>query len=147
MKNFVRVLSVLILFLTAGACNKGGQAPENKAEAPQATGQVQEQAKAAAPAESSAPASVTTQSGATEGEQIFNKVCVVCHGEGFAGAPKLGDKEAWQARINQGMETLVNHAIHGYHGSQGSMPAKGGDASLTDDEVKAAVAYMVEKSS
>jgi cytochrome c5 len=67
---------------------------------------------------------------------------MACHGTGVAGAPKLGDKAAWAPRIKQGKDTLYNHALHG----KGAMPPKGGNASLADDAVKAAVDYMVSAS-
>jgi cytochrome c5 len=69
----------------------------------------------------------------------------VCHGAGIAGAPKLGDKASWAPRIAQGLDTLHTHAIKGYQGKVGMMPAKGGNAGLADADVKAAVGYMVEK--
>ena len=69
-----------------------------------------------------------------------------CHGAGIAGAPKTGDAAAWEARIAQGQETLEDHAINGYQGATGYMPAKGGFAFLSDEDVAAAVAYMVEES-
>jgi len=59
-----------------------------------------------------------------------------------AGAPKVGDHAAWDARIAQGKETLYKHAIGGYQGGKGVMPAKGG-TSWPDDTIKAAVDYMV----
>ena len=55
----------------------------------------------------------------------------------------LGNKEQWAKRIAQGNDTLYKHAIGGYTGDAGMMPAKGGNASLSDDEVKAAVDHMV----
>jgi cytochrome c5 len=72
--------------------------------------------------------------------------CSVCHGAGIAGAPKVGDKAAWSARIAQGTSTLDKHALEGYQGGAGVMPAKGGRADLSDDSVKAAVAHMVAQS-
>jgi cytochrome c5 len=65
---------------------------------------------------------------------------------GIAGAPKVGDAAAWEARIAQGEQTLLDHAINGYQGSAGYMPAKGGFAFLSDEDVAAAVAYMVAES-
>jgi cytochrome c5 len=62
---------------------------------------------------------------------------------GIAGAPKLGDKAAWSARIAQGTNVLHDHAIKGFQGKAGVMPAKGGAASMPDADVKAAVDYMV----
>ncbi|MBZ8144135.1 cytochrome c5 family protein, partial [Rubrivivax gelatinosus] len=111
---------------------------------------------AAAP-EASTPAAATTPAAPapTEvaaapandvGKSTYGKVCVMCHGSGIAGAPKIGDKAAWAPRIAQGQDTLYKHAIEGFTGSQGMMPAKGGGASLSDDDVKAAVDHMVSLS-
>lgn len=83
---------------------------------------------------------------AADGQKTYQMACFACHGTGAAGAPKLGDKDAWKDRIAQGMATLEKHAIEGYQGSKGFMPAKGGRADLSDEAVKAAVAYMVEQS-
>ena len=81
-----------------------------------------------------------------QGEKVFDQTCKTCHGEGIAGAPEFGDKAAWADRIAQGMETLEKHAINGFTGKTGTMPPKGGNAALSDDEVKAAVEYMVANS-
>lgn len=70
----------------------------------------------------------------------------MCHAAGVAGAPKPGDKADWGPRIAQGKETLYKHAIEGYTGSKGMMPARGGSTSLSDADVKAAVDYMADKS-
>lgn len=77
------------------------------------------------------------------GEAVYNTACTACHGAGIAGAPKSGDKAAWAPRIAQGKPTLYEHAIKGFQGKGGVMPAKGGNASLSDDDVKAAVDYMI----
>ena len=91
-------------------------------------------------------AKIDLQAGGAGGEKdaktVYNTVCAGCHGAGVLGAPKMGDKGAWAGRIGQGMATLNNHAINGFKG----MPARGGAANLTDDEVKAAVQYMVDAS-
>lgn len=79
----------------------------------------------------------------TLGKDIYVRSCFACHGTGAAGAPKLGDEKSWTPRIAQGMEVMVGHAINGFRGSSGYMPAKGGASTLTDEEVTAAVAYMV----
>lgn len=79
------------------------------------------------------------------GEEIYNAVCVACHTPGVAGAPKLGDKAAWGARISQGFDLLVKHAVEGFTGKTGMMPAKGGAADLSDDEVARVVAYMANQ--
>lgn len=79
---------------------------------------------------------------AMSGEDIYNSSCVACHGIGIAGAPKVGDHDAWAPRIDQGLPSLYDHAINGYQGDTGMMPPKGGAMSLSDDDVKAAVDYM-----
>ena len=81
-----------------------------------------------------------------DGKATYDMACSVCHGAGIAGAPKVGDKAAWAARIAQGMSTLEKHALEGYQGSAGVMPAKGGRADLSDDTVKAAVEHMAAQS-
>lgn len=77
------------------------------------------------------------------GPQVFNQSCNVCHGAGIGGAPMLSNKDNWAARIETGVDTLKDHAINGYNGSVGYMPPKGGNASLSDDEIRAAVDFMV----
>ena len=81
-----------------------------------------------------------------DGEQIYSMACMACHGAGIAGAPRTGDIAAWSDRISAGMDALFNHAINGFQGSKGMMPAKGGNPSLSDAEVQAAVEYMVAQS-
>ena len=81
---------------------------------------------------------------ADKGEATYNASCAACHAAGVAGAPKLGDKAAWGPRIAKGNDTLHTHALKGFQG-KGVMPAKGGNASLADADVKAAVDYMVSK--
>jgi cytochrome c5 len=147
MRNQYWIVFFSFLFLVIIACSNAEEAPVEKTETPAVTGQVQEMAKETAPEEAPGEVSEPAQTGPMSGEQVYNKTCMICHGDGIAGAPKMGDKEAWQARILQGMEILESRAIQGYQGSLGSMPAKGGNASLSDEEVKSAVAYMVEKSS
>jgi cytochrome c5 len=83
---------------------------------------------------------------ALSGPQVYNSACLACHGAGIGGAPVLGNAEAWVPRIAQGMEVLKEHAIKGYQGSAGYMPAKGGRTDLSDEEVANAVDYMVSES-
>ncbi len=87
----------------------------------------------------------TTSVFAADGKKVFDSSCKLCHGAGIAGAPKIGDKDAWAPRIAKGVATLEDHAINGFK-DKGNMPARGGKSSLTDEEVKAAVAYIVEAS-
>ena len=83
---------------------------------------------------------------AIDGAAIYNGICVACHSVGVAGAPKVGDAAAWEARIAQGNEVLYDNAINGFQGQVGVMIPKGGNTALSDDEVKAAVDHMVEQS-
>jgi cytochrome c5 len=80
------------------------------------------------------------------GPQVYNAVCIACHAApGVGGAPVLGDGDAWAARIAQGTDTLIDHALHGFSGSTGVMPMKGGRVDLSDEEIIGAVEYMVEQ--
>jgi cytochrome c5 len=93
------------------------------------------------PAIPPAPAATATAA-AADGKKIYDTACTACHTPGVAGAPKLGDKANWSARLAQGPNVLYEHAIKGFQGKAGVMPPKGGNASLSDGEVKAAVDYM-----
>jgi cytochrome c5 len=77
------------------------------------------------------------------GKELFESVCTSCHGAGIAGAPKAGDKTAWGPRIAEGKATLYQHALGGYNGKSGVMPAKGGRTDLPDELIKQGVDYMV----
>lgn len=103
-----------------------------------------EQASAASPVvTTSTPATpAPSNAAAIDGARVYNKTCFVCHGSGAGGAPMLGSREDWAPRIAQGENVLYQHAIGGFTGDKGVMPAKGANASLSDDEVKAAVDYM-----
>ena len=103
--------------------------------------------KSEAPPPAAAPAPVADAAAdGGKGAELFKKTCAMCHQTGVAGAPKLGDKADWGPRIAQGQDTLYKHAIEGFTGAKGMMPARGGGASLTDDEVKAAVDFMADQS-
>lgn len=78
---------------------------------------------------------------AASGKDVYNTNCASCHATGAAGAPKPGDKAAWENRLKTGMDALYSATLKG----KGAMPAKGGNASLTDADVKAAVDYMVSQ--
>lgn len=88
-------------------------------------------------AKAEAPAATGPKDGAT----VYNSVCGACHNTGAAGAPKLDDKGAWAPRVATGKEALYVSAING----KNAMPAKGGASSLSDDEIKGAVDYILGK--
>jgi cytochrome c5 len=79
------------------------------------------------------------------GKTLYETNCASCHDAGTAGAPKLGDKAAWSDRMAQGMDTMVKKSIEGFDGKVGMMPPKGGNSSLTDEEVTSAVKYIISK--
>jgi cytochrome c5 len=83
---------------------------------------------------------------AAAGKAVYDANCATCHKDGIMGAPKTGDKAGWAPRIAQGMDVLVSKSNKGYQGKKGMMPAKGGNAKLTDVQVGNAVAYMVGQS-
>lgn len=79
-----------------------------------------------------------------QGASVWDKNCRVCHGTGLAGAPKITGSKFWAPRIEQGLSTLVAHAVDGFLSPDGgSMPAKGGNKELSDTEVEAAVRFMI----
>lgn len=91
-----------------------------------------------------APAA-TASSGPRDGETVFKGACFACHDTGAAGAPKRGDKAAWEPRIAQGIDTLKKHAIEGFTGKSGMMPPRGTCASCSDEEIENAIHYMIDK--
>jgi len=110
------------------------KAPEVITDTPEASKEVAE-----APAKEETP----TVSAATlaAGKKVYDTVCFACHATGVAGAPKLGNKDLWTPRIATGADSMYNTALKG----KGAMPPKGGNMSLSDEDVKAAVDYMVSK--
>lgn len=89
---------------------------------------------------SAAPAAASSD-GPRSGSDVYASACQACHAAGVAGAPVTGDASAWEGRVDQGLETLVSHAINGL----GAMPPKGGCGSCSDDDIEAAVTYMVDE--
>src|SRR5579885_3431783 len=122
----------VLCFLLLAACSKehGASTTPTPAAGPAKpqSATVAEAPSAAAPAQ------------AREGEQIGRGVCIACHQAGMNGAPRFADKIAWKPRIAQGRDTLYQHAMKGLRG----MPPRGGNPNLSDDQIKAAVDYMVK---
>jgi cytochrome c oxidase subunit 2 len=97
-----------------------------------------ETASAPAP-EPAAAAAAGGQVAAADGKAVYEQTCQMCHAQGLMAAPKLGDQPGWQSRLAQGEATLVSHAINGIR----TMPPKGGNMTLSDAQVQAAVGYMI----
>ena len=87
------------------------------------------------------PQAQAAAGGAADGKKVYDSTCTACHAAGVANAPKLGDKAAWAPRIKQGMDALVQSATKG----KGAMPPKGGNGSLSDADLRAAIEYMVSQ--
>jgi len=91
-----------------------------------------------------AAATATASSGPRTGEEVYNAACMACHTTGAGGAPVYGDVAAWASRIAKGMDVLHESGVKGIPGT--SMMAKGGCMNCSDEEIIAAVDYMVEGS-
>lgn len=78
-------------------------------------------------------------SGPRSGEKVYQTACFACHGTGALDAPKKGDV-AWKARMEQGFDVMLKHAIEGIR----NMPARGTCADCSDDEIAAAIKFMTE---
>ena len=89
--------------------------------------------------------SISTSTVTRDGAQVFDQSCAACHASGIAGAPKLGDQLQWKTRLAKGAKVLYANALNGVSSSIGVMPAKGGNPSLSETEVKAAVDYILAK--
>jgi len=103
-------------------------------------------AQAAAPAvkpetTAKAPAPQEAKADVGKGKSVFDGTCTACHATGVAGAPKAGDKAAWAPRLKAGVDALYASALKG----KNAMPPKGGNAALSDADVKAAVDYLVSQ--
>ena len=82
----------------------------------------------------------SAQAPARTGEQVVKSVCTHCHEAGKGGAPRIGDRNAWIQRLKQGIDDVVSAAIRGHDG----MPPRGGQANLTDAEIRGAILYMFD---
>lgn len=138
--------------ITYMANKAGGTFPDPDAAAP-ADAAASGEAASAPAAEGAAPAEAPkadaakaedkgAAAGGADGKKVYEASCQACHGGAVPGVPHVGKKEDWAPRIKQGKDTLHKHALEGFN----AMPAKGGNGSLSDDEVKAAVDYMANQS-
>lgn len=143
--NTLKFLPLVIALALAACGDKSPATTEKTTAAPvAATAPVTPPAATIA---ATAPAAVVTKGPApsaqvlAQGEKIYTATCAACHGAGVLGAPKMGDKAMWEPRIAKGMDTLYVNSINGVK----MMPPRGGNAALKDDEMKAAVDFMVSK--
>lgn len=127
MKNLMLVIVFPFMLM---ACDQADSATDAKT-----------QPVAAKPKAATKAATPMTKVDLVKGQQVYTQACAFCHDKGIAGAPKTGDKAVWSARLAKGNDALYTSAIKG----KGAMPAKGGNPSLSDDKVKAAVDYLVAK--
>jgi cytochrome c5 len=115
----------------------GGKFKEKPAAAPA------KQEAAAAAQQAAAPAQQAAASPQkADGKAVYDKVCFACHQVSVANSPKLGDQAAWAPRIKTGMDSLVQSVIKG----KGAMPPKAGNPALSEQEIRAAVDFMVSQS-
>ena len=138
--------------ITYMANKAGGTFPDPDAAAPAdaaASGEAASAPAADAAASADAPKADAAKAedkgaaaGGADGKKVYEASCQACHGGAVPGVPHVGKKEDWAPRIKQGKDTLHKHALEGFN----AMPAKGGNGSLSDDEVKAAVDYMANQS-
>lgn len=127
---------------TASAAQEAADKVEAAASKAEEVTKPEEAAKPEEKAEAPAAEAKPAESAKVDGKAVFEANCKACHGGLIPGAPAVGKKEDWAPRIKQGKDTLHKHALEGFN----SMPAKGGNSSLSDDEVKAAVDYMANES-
>lgn len=152
MKTYLSLLAAALLVLAHSVQvfadhNSSASLQERLSKVGSITVMTAEEAAAAAKEKAETMAASSQASdGPVDGTEVYNTACQACHTAGIAGAPKLGAADAWEPRIAQGLELLIEHAIKGYQGEAGVMPAKGGNASLSDEQVAAAVEYMVSES-
>lgn len=146
------LFALVLALLLATGCSDQGSTPASKTEAPEsaapeAAAPVMETTEVAAPKEEQAAAeaspAVAEQTAAVDGKKTYQTYCQACHATGAAGAPKLGDKAAWAPRIAKGNDTLFSSVTNGLN----AMPPKGTCMSCSDDELHAAMEYMISQGS
>ena len=125
--------ALLCLATALVACSKKEAVPEEE------TAKLIQPVARVEMADASGAAAAGAKAGPVDGKKVYETVCAACHAVGAAGAPKAGDKAAWGPRIATGKESLYKSALAG----KGAMPAKGGNQSLSDAELKAAVDHLI----
>ncbi|MFK8052504.1 MAG: cytochrome c5 family protein [Woeseiaceae bacterium] len=155
--NFMIILAILVgisvvIYLISDDLSDGSQKQfisEDNAYQEQIKSRISPVSSLSMPGEAAVAAAVAVAEPVIEeltGAQVYNQACGACHTNGIGGAPKLGDAAAWEPRIAQGLDILRDHAINGYQGNAGYMPAKGGNLGLSDEEVHRSIDYMISES-
>ncbi len=126
LRNKIKLAGLLIVLLTAGCGDSGGAAPDGSANGAGSPGGPGATAAAAAP----------------DGQKVYNRACFSCHAAGIAGAPKTGDAEAWAPRVAQGRDLLLQATINGI---VPGMPPRGACVGCSDEELGAALDFMLDK--
>ncbi len=140
MKTTLKVLLSVAALFVAGTVWSLTPAEQKIADRIKPVGQVCVEGQECEGAQAVASAAVS--SGPRSGEEVYKSKCFACHDTGAAGAPTVGNAEMWAPRIEQGVDTLISHAINGIRG----MPARGTCADCSDEEIAETVKYMVEHS-
>lgn len=136
MKNLKMIACALVMFTTtlASALLQAGSIEDGIVSRIHAVGTV------CIEGQDCAKALTVAAAGPRSAEEVYNKGCLACHTSGAAGAPKFRNADDWSGRLAIGLEALYSNAING----KGAMPARGLCPNCSDDEVKAAVDYMIE---
>jgi len=137
MKRFLPLFVTGLVFL--GGCGLE-KPPAKLAEEIKNAENPAEEAAAPAAAPAPAPAAAAVDPKLAAGKEIYDASCAMCHNSDAMGAPKPGDKAAWEPRLAKGMDTVMKNTIEGFN----TMPARGGNPSLTDEQLRSAVDYMID---
>ncbi len=143
--SYLLAVGMTAVSLSGAAFAADDMSPDAIAERIKPVGQVYTAKDLEGIAGAGAAPAAAASSGPRDGETVFKGACFACHDTGAAGAPKRGDKAAWEPRIAQGIETLKKHAIGGFTGKSGMMPPRGTCATCSDEEIENAIHYMIDK--
>ena len=142
--SYLLAVGMTAASLSGAALAADEMSPEAIAERIKPIGQVYTAKDLEGIAGAGAAPAAAASSGPRDGETVYKGACFACHDTGAAGAPKRGDKAAWDPRIAQGIDTLKKHAIEGFTGKSGMMPPRGTCANCSDEEIENAIHYMTD---
>ena len=139
----IGIILLVQLVLTVTGPDPKVMAPEAIAERIKPVARVEFGPREGAPAPAqTAAAKPAAKAGPADGKAVYDKICFACHQQSVAGSPRLGDKQAWAPRIQQGLPTLLQSVLKG----KGAMPPRGGNPALSEAEARAAIEFMVGQS-